>query len=72
MEEKIDKIAKDSSYMRGKMDATLPRIDKMLDDHETRIKKTETDQAMMKGKVAVAGGMAGLVVAWISKHFFNL
>lgn len=76
----MQKLADDVSYLRGKLDATLPQIEKafsdssrMIHDHEKRLDDAETFQNTVKTKVGIYGGFAGFLFGvlsqWIGKHY---
>lgn len=73
LEEKIDKISEETSYMRGQWDATIPEIRKLLSEHGKRIGAQEQSMSNMTGKStavgAVSGGMLAALLTWIFKHF---
>lgn len=61
LEEKIDKIAKDVSYMSGQFDTVIPLLQKTVDNHENRISEQEKKSENMAGKASVIGGIMGAV-----------
>lgn len=76
----IEKISSDLSYLRGRFDTIIPELQRsnqglntMLDVHSKQISELESDQNFIKGKVVVAGGLAGIIlsvaITWIGKHF---
>lgn len=72
-EEKIDKIDRNSAYMRGQWDAVIPRVEKLLQIHDAKIQGLETQQANTSGKALMVGSFGGLVLSavftWLGKHF---
>lgn len=74
LEKNLAQIARDSAYMRGQWDATIPDIKRLLELHSGKIGMLENVQANMIGKAGIAGvlggGVVGLVFTWIGKHLF--
>lgn len=79
----IEKLVEDVSYLRGKIDATFPQMEKtsadiknIIDQHQQRIDKLNNFEIQMKTKVTIYGGIAGFVLGvigtWVSKHFWKI
>lgn len=72
-ENKLDEIAGDVAYMRGKWDEAIPLIQNTVKEQGVKIVGLEKSQASIKTKVGIAGGFAGLlgsgVIEWIVQHF---
>jgi len=73
LEEKIDKIAEDSAYMRGRWDSTIPSLQRLIEDHEKRIQANEKTTENITTKVGLAGALSGTIfsaiIMWIFKRF---
>lgn len=71
IEAKIDKIAEDTAYMRGKWDATIPNLQASIINHETRLGGIENKFANLQGRMTVSGiaggGIMTLLVFWVKK-----
>ncbi len=71
-EEKLDKIAEDTAYMRGKWEATIPPLVNEIIEHRKTIGKITTQQARAREKFAMMGMFSGAigtgVVEWITRH----
>jgi hypothetical protein len=76
----IQRLSDDMAYMRGKLDEALPEMKKSTETinsililHSEEIATLKSNQENIKGKVAVAGAVAGTVMgalfAWIGKQF---
>lgn len=61
LEEKIDKIAQDVSYMRGKYDEAIPQLQEAVLEHGKSINTLQSKQENMAGKASVIGAIMGAV-----------
>jgi len=61
LEEKIDKIAEDSSYMRGCFDTIIPELKETVKIHTGAINDLKSKQDNMSGKASVIGAIMGAV-----------
>ena len=61
LEEKIDKIAENVSYMRGQWDQAIPALQKQVGEHETCLSDIKSKQENMAGKASVIGGIMGAI-----------
>jgi len=71
LQEKIDQIAKDTSYMSGQFDMIIPLLQKTADDHEKRIIEQEKKTENISGKASVIGAIIGFVSSAILSFFSN-
>ncbi len=66
---KVDKIAEDSTYLRGKWDSTIPSLEALVQKHEKEIDDQGRLIANTQGKATVAGVVGGtfmsVFVGWI-------
>ncbi len=72
LEEKLDKIAEDTAYMRGKWDATIPPLVEEIVSHRASISKMKVRQGRLTEKVGLIGLFSGAIgtgtVEWVLKH----
>lgn len=61
LEEKIDKIAENVSYMRGKYDEAIPQLQEAVLEHSKCINSLQSKQENMAGKASVVGGIMGAI-----------
>ncbi len=71
-EEKLDKIAEDTAYMRGKFDATIPPLVEEVVSQRATISQMKVSHAKVQEKVAMIGLFGGAIgtgaVEWVMKH----
>ncbi len=70
-EEKLDRIAADIAYMKGKVDEALPSLQKTVQKHEESIAALEVKSENITTKVAMAGGITSFIVAFIVDFFLR-
>lgn len=69
--EKIDKIASDVSYMRGKYDEAIPQLQNTVKLHDTSIIELKQNSANITGKASIIGGIIGFIGSVILSFFSN-
>lgn len=72
VEQKIDSIAADVSYMRGKYDEAIPALQTTVKEHGKAIGAIEQNQSSMAGKSGVIGAVAGSAVAGFFVWLFGI
>lgn len=69
LSEKIDKIMRDTSYMRGQWDAIIPNLTRKVDEHEKELDEQGKLIANNQGKAAIVGAVGGtfmsVIIAWV-------
>ena len=74
----FEQLVKDVSYMRGTMDATFKsisdssaRISTLLETHEVRINRVETEQGKINTKVGIIGAIFGALGTFLVNLFLK-
>lgn len=85
LNQKIDKLSENMSYMRGQFDTALPGIEKSLDKigvvlekHDKDIINLQTDNTATKTRITIFSSMGGVlggaalsfIVGWLKKDIF--
>lgn len=76
MDERIDQIARDTNYMRGRVDSHLlsqdainNRLAQLQEQHGKRIDSLESTRDRFWGAIVASGVGSGSVVAFLAKLF---
>lgn len=71
-EQKIDRMATDISYMRGKWDEAIPALQTTVKEHGVAIVTLEKSQSNLIGKSGVVGALAGSAVGAFFSWMFAI
>lgn len=71
-EQKMDKMAQDVSYMRGKWDEAIPALQAVTKEHSIAINTLEKSQSNLLGKSGVIGAIAGSAVGAFFIYLFKV
>lgn len=71
-EQKIDKMAENISYMRGKWDEAIPALQTTVKEQGASIILLQKNESNMSGKSGILGAIAGSAVGAFFIYLFKI